>query len=545
MPERRSAGGRGKRLSAAGIAVALSLLLTAAAHSLAGASSPQQGPPSSTPTAAEWPTAGAGLTPRPAGASALAVQREQAGASSARARRPLESALPTVALEEYWRRMHELRGAPVMDRLRLLPADQRDDPLFGVNNALVAENATAPLLRGIGATIDRVEVRWDEIEPTPGEFCFDRLDSLVAQAERWDLAILAVVVGAPAWAVDRPERSGAGPPRGLHEPALLHGGIANLDNPWASFLSALARRYGSRIAAWEVWNEPNIPEFWRGSVAEYARLYEVARAVLQAEVPGAPVLVAGLVQDDGAFLRELVRELCSRRDCASPPFEHVAWHVYNNPRDVLKVAETTRAVLAPYGVEPIIWITEANVPIDDPLAPLYAVGGPGNVSLVEQAAFVMQVYALARAGGIRTVAFYRAADVEEGRFWGLLRQNVSGRPALFAYRAAAQWLSRSRLVRLGHPRQGVTQVRLRRPGETVDVVWTDAPEPVVVRVEAEERRGMVVRLDGTTAPIRARGNSFEVALPAAPPPHPPMVPLGEPVLLVVPDDTLWSRRGPA
>jgi hypothetical protein len=420
-----------------------------------------------------------------------------------------------------------------MDQLRLLPAQDREDPYFGVNDALKSEDATAPLLRGLGAKIDRVEVRWDQIEPARGAYDFDQLDRLVAEGERWKMNVLAVVVGAPVWAVDRPTRMGSGPPSGLDQPALLRSGAVNQDNDWASFLATVAQRYGSRIAAWEIWNEPNFRDFWHGTPVDYAHLFAIGSAAIRAENPNATILIGGLVVDDGSFLRSAIGTLCPNKDCGGARIDGVAWHIYGDPRDVERVANLTRDVFAPYHLAPPIWVTEANVPSIDPNAPPDQVTGAGVVSLDEQAAFVMQLFALGRAVGVQSVDFYRAIDVGEGgHYWGLFRNDWSPRPALNAFRTAAEWLSGTTPVSLSHPTATTTLVQLRRSNEVIAVVWNDAPKVVVVEVPSTASQATVVNLAGTTTPEVASAGNIRVTLPGAPTHTNGEAPLGAPVIIV-------------
>ena len=97
----------------------------------------------------------------------------------------------------------------------------------------------------VGAGWVRTFVRWDQVEPAgPGRWDsaqIGALDELVNGARARNMKVLVVVVGTPSWA------SGSSdslvPPR---DPA-----------DFARFVGAMTARYKGRIAAWEIWNEPD------------------------------------------------------------------------------------------------------------------------------------------------------------------------------------------------------------------------------------------------------------------------------------------------
>lgn len=448
---------------------------------------------------------------------------------------------PTASVDTFWERMSAFStGGSLFTQLKPLPAAARGDPFFGINASLSQEDWTAPAMAGSGAGLDRVQIRWDQVEPSPGAYRFDDLDRIVADGARWHLEVLAVVDGAPAWAVDRAERIGPGPPRGLDTPAFLPGGEPNPANPWAGFLATVARRYGNQISAWEIWNEPNLPESWRGSAGDYALLLHSSRTVLAKDAPSKPVIFAGMVEDDGKFLRATLAALCPKGVCAERPFDGVAWHIYNDPLGVSRVATATRVALAPDHLTADLWITEANVAVDDPETPATALMPEPRVTPDQQAAFILQTDALARAAGARTVAVYRATDIPEAdHFWGLIRGDGSPRPAFLAYRTAATWLSRTRFVALTHPTTATTEVTLRRDhparsgSERIDVLWTTSDQPTTVRVPATGTRGTLVDPSGRETPIAAARGTFAVPLAGARANRRPGVaPLAPPTILV-------------
>ena len=57
-------------------------------------------------------------------------------------------------------------------------------------------------------------------------------------------------------------------------------------------MRAVVNRYGGRIAAYQIWNEANIPQFWRGTPELMADLTARAYAVIKKAQPGAVVVAA-------------------------------------------------------------------------------------------------------------------------------------------------------------------------------------------------------------------------------------------------------------
>jgi hypothetical protein len=438
-----------------------------------------------------------------------------------------------LALATFWDRLRRLEYLPAIDRLQPLSPGERADPLFGVAEALGAGDAAGPIMRGMGAAVDRLELRWDQLEPAPGVYDFTALDDTLAMNDQIGFSVLAVVDGTPDWATPDALAPGNAPPIGLDQPVFLAGGAVNPNNPWAGFLATVAAHYGARIGAWEIWNEPNSNVFWNGTPSQYARLLAVAQAVLAKAAPAKPVLIGGMVSDDGAFLSAVAAALCPAGPCGGVFPSAVAWHVYDNPADIVRLAGLTRRLLQPYAVTPEVWITEANVPVNDPQAPDDAVVGQDAVSLNGQAAFVLQSYALARLAGVHTLVIYRASDVDDqGHYWGLLRGDDSARPALLAYRTAAQWLGGTRAIGLSHPQSGVSVAQFCGNDNRVDVAWNDTTARVDVALPAVAARADQVDAAGAAVPLTPVQGAWRVALPPATAPTAFTVALGLPTLVV-------------
>lgn len=139
-------------------------------------------------------------------------------------------------------------------------------------------------LKALGVRWVRTDLRWSVVEATAkGSYDLAAADALVDLARANGIEVLWVVHGTPAWA--RPSGgAAAGPPADLAD--------------WRDFLTAMVGHFsGARsVRHWEIWNEPNLNGFWRGTYtpAQFAAVHNAAYDAIKAADPGATVISAGL-----------------------------------------------------------------------------------------------------------------------------------------------------------------------------------------------------------------------------------------------------------
>jgi hypothetical protein len=166
--------------------------------------------------------------------------------------------------------------------------------------------------RQIGAAWAREELSWGNLERNgKGLWEWEIFDRRLLVAADAGYGIVGMLLTTPAWArvgdcASRIERYAAA-------------GVRSLDfwcppaNPqdYADYVGAVVERYdgdgandapGSpRVAAWQLWNEPNHWETWPGSPAEYAAILQAGYAAAKAADPSAIVATAGLYIFDGGW----------------------------------------------------------------------------------------------------------------------------------------------------------------------------------------------------------------------------------------------------
>ena len=172
------------------------------------------------------------------------------------------------------------------------PLPRLDGPEYGIQAFLwwFVDNKTAwrdaDLVRDLGFGWIKQQFSWRDISGSRGGYDWFRTDWVVKLAEERGLKLMVRLDKAPFWALadlDAAQGATDTPPR---DPVLF-----------AEFCGALAARYQGRIAAYEVWNEPNLAREWGGQPPDpvaYTALLKACYQAIKAADPAAIVVSAGL-----------------------------------------------------------------------------------------------------------------------------------------------------------------------------------------------------------------------------------------------------------
>src|SRR5437899_7225230 len=99
-------------------------------------------------------------------------------------------------------------------------------------------------------------VVWPNVEPQKGQWDFSHLDGYISLAESHSVEILLPLGLTPAWASSRPKEKSGYEPGNAAEPRNI--------SDWSEYVREVATRYKGRIHAYEIWNEPNLSDFFSG-----------------------------------------------------------------------------------------------------------------------------------------------------------------------------------------------------------------------------------------------------------------------------------------
>jgi polysaccharide biosynthesis protein PslG len=208
------------------------------------------------------------------------------------------------------------------------------------------------------ANIDwvRLGIYWQAVEPNPGQYDFAADDALVASARANQLNVLAILAYSTPWSTSAPDN----PPVNLtHYPPRDY-------REWADYVATVVSRYKGDIHYWEVWNEPDLAEFWSGTAAQYASLLALTYSTIKQIDPTATVVLGGQAFVDwpdhpaSQFLSQILEDVDHP---AAAHFDIAAFHYYLPPEQAPRQFERFKSTLAEFGIgDRPIWVTEAGLP---------------------------------------------------------------------------------------------------------------------------------------------------------------------------------------
>lgn len=146
-------------------------------------------------------------------------------------------------------------------------------------------------VKRLGMNWIKQQVRWEHLEPSPGEFNWVFIDGIINDAHKEGIYVMLSVVTSPEWARTASGGGTHGPPDNYEE--------------FGRFLGTLVDRYKGKIHAIEVWNEQNLDREWQSpaglNAADYVRLLQVARREIKARDPNI-IVISGALSPTGGWV---------------------------------------------------------------------------------------------------------------------------------------------------------------------------------------------------------------------------------------------------
>jgi polysaccharide biosynthesis protein PslG len=163
----------------------------------------------------------------------------------------------------------------------------------------------------------RIDFGWSSIQPVNGssyaQWYFDRADRVINAARARGMKIMLTFWRTPNWA------NGG---RGVYAPPTD-------PEDFGRAARYTAQYFKGRVAAYEVWNEPNLKGggFWSGTIPQYADLLKASYDDFHAGDPNAKVVAGSVVYNDDLWLKEMYEA------GAKGYFDVIATHPYQGIAD--------------------------------------------------------------------------------------------------------------------------------------------------------------------------------------------------------------------
>jgi hypothetical protein len=322
-----------------------------------------------------------------------------------------------------------------------LPSAASAKPLYGVQGvpataaySMADIDSSLDVAKSLHAKVVRIEVLWSRLEPSasgvrdPAELA--AIDRAVNGAAARGMGILLMMDSTPCWASTAPDdvrKNCTGANAGSS--AVTRYPPAGTDG-YVALSTFLAQRYGAKLTAFEIWNEPDQSNeyYWAGpnKVQRYVALAQAVYKPLKQANPKLTVLAGSFVGANGKWLDALYRA------GIKGSYDALSVHFYDLPLYALR---TTRAVQHKYHDNKPLWLAEFG------FTSCYKKGGPAvmidHPCLTQQGQaqnLVDTLRSIARYSWVKAAVVYRLRDESQAYQFGVLTAAGKRKPAFAAVR---------------------------------------------------------------------------------------------------------------
>lgn len=344
----------------------------------------------------------------------------------------------------------------------------------------IAPDSEWNLLAAGGFKLVRFNMHWSSVEKTAGVYNFKQdgqdYDALVTAMAKRGIRISFIL------AYENPLYDGG------YVPFSTAGRAA-----FARFSAACAARYRGKSIIWEIWNEPNIDQFWKRSPSDkqapaesYAELAKVTLTAMKQADPQAFIIGPSVGPLDDPEVEQFLRALGENGSLQL--FDAISVHPYRSepPETALLDYDRLRSLIREYtGSDKPLFNTEAGRSTG-----VYP--GLPRLTPEQQAERLQRTFLTDLMAGVQLTVWYNWAnqgtnpdDVLSN--YGVVTQQLQTKPAYVAAQQVADFFEGFRLAEtIDRGTNGAYALRFDRNGESRIALW--GPEasraPVVVRIPA-------------------------------------------------------------
>jgi hypothetical protein len=218
-------------------------------------------------------------------------------------------------------------------------------PRFGVSThrRRNPDDVNVRLVTAVGARIVRFDIPWSDVEKE-GKFDFKEFDYIVQQLrEKGKSILLLLAYGHP----DHTDESWA---------TSLAPRTQQQREAYFRYVRAVVEHFHGPDIAYEIWNEPNIWQFWPFTAKAYGALLDGAARAIREIAPKAKIVAAGIA--NGKNRDSFVREMIANANLEQ--VDALAFHPYrkDGPENSLLDISEFEDASAMNGQNHPVWLTE-------------------------------------------------------------------------------------------------------------------------------------------------------------------------------------------
>lgn len=289
------------------------------------------------------------------------------------------------------------------------------------------------------------DVTWPDLEPNKGQWQFERLDNYVSMAQQHGTSMLLPLAMSPVWAAARGQVSAE--PRDLED--------------WRTFVKTVVSRYKGRIQAYEIWNEPNLQDFWTGRTDQIVTLTKEAYQTIHSVDPNAVLVSPSATAAYGVpWLAEFLKK------GGGQYVDVIGFHFYVDPHtlspeDMLPVIQHVQQVLSENGLaNKPLWNTETGWL------------RPARFDSDElAAAFLARAFIVSWAAGVQRFYWYAWDNRAAVAIVTYKEDERTITPAGKAFKIAQDWLVGARMDSCSESTDHTWTCQLNRIGKKEWIVW--------------------------------------------------------------------------
>jgi GH35 family endo-1,4-beta-xylanase len=328
------------------------------------------------------------------------------------------------------------------------------------------------------------QVKWPDLEPSKGQWRFDKLDKYVTLAEQHNTEILLPLGTTPQWASSLPNVKSGWQAAGFTAPPK---DMAD----WRAYVMQVVTRYKGRIHAYEIWNEPNLKQFWIGNTQQLVEMTKEAHDIIKSVDSGA-VLVSPAATGDGPGVSWLTDFL---NKGGGLYVDVIGYHCYvfpNPPERMLALIQHVKQTMKDNGVaSKPIWDTELGWAAPKPFPSEELAAG-----------YLARAFILNWSAGIQRLYWYMWDNHKWVSIETTTTDNKTLRPAGQAYGVLQKWLSGAIMDACTDSTAQVWTCQVHRGNESEWIVWTSENAGKEFPVPSSWNAQSVTPLLGQPQPVK-------------------------------------------